>query len=97
MNNEQRKQEFIAAYKDYNNHLTPKVLKYGSISKTLIYELSTGKSILKGYGDVYEVTVLKLQGEGEALKMYDLGKCFNSLNEAKRYIKSLSEEFKNGI
>lgn len=63
------------------NPFSPKILRYGYAGK-YVYELSEGEGFL-GSSKIYGVTLVQ-----NNTHEYELGKCFQSLEEANEYIKS---------
>ena len=72
---------FIRAYNGEANFITNNIVDYGKRGK-MVWELSSGKNILEN-GYLYGVTVIELP----STKRHDLSQCFNSIEDAKRYIK----------
>jgi len=76
--------KFRVAYNGQPNFMTPEVLDYGKRGEHL-FEISTGKGL--GSGALYGVTVITVGGE----KCFELSKCFNSIEDARAYTKTLPQ------
>lgn len=83
---------FDKVYNGHKNVFTPHILGYGKISKTLIYEFSSGKDIFSD-NKMWGVSILKLE-EGEWKNNKELSSAFSSAKEAEDYIISLKENNK---
>jgi hypothetical protein len=73
---------FTKAFNGHPNFLTPEIIRYGKKGEHL-FEISTGRGL--GSGHLYGVTVITVKGE----RCHELSKCFDSLQEAHRYAKTL--------
>jgi hypothetical protein len=74
------------------NFMTPVWLRFGNITKDLVYELSRNRENSKFMGnDTFGVTVQKITGK-DTSEDSGLSKCFFSRQEAEDYIKQLTEE-----
>lgn len=75
-------------YGKSRNIMTPNVIRYGKISKNIAYELSSGRGIVNE--QIYGVSVVEIDENGETIRRTDLSKMFYSLEESEDYIKKIS-------
>ena len=81
------------AYGSSKNFVTPHVISYGKINKTMAYEFSWGSHMFGGSGNMYGVSVAKLIKGGKAIKSIDDSKSFHRKSEAKNYIAYLKNKY----
>lgn len=79
-------QIFGAVYKGSTNFMTPNIENMGFTKGGLVYEVSSGRGIndIKIYG----VTIIKIENDSY-IKMGDLNKCLDSMDEVNEYINQL--------
>ena len=80
------------AYGTSKNFITPNIIKYGKISKTIAFELSSGSSM--SGGTMYGVSIAKIIKGGKAERQYNLSKSFYTIYKAERYIEALKRKYK---
>ena len=77
---------------DSRNFLTPDLIRYGKVSPSIAYELSSGYGMEAGT-ILYGVTVSSIDRKtGKTKREYDISKSFHSREEAEEYIKGLKNE-----
>lgn len=80
---------FMEKFNGQMNLITSTEVAYGRINQRLVYEISSGRGIFDS-STYYGVTILDVTEAGEVL-VTGLDECFESLDDAEEYIKSLTD------
>jgi len=80
------RQAFNMVYNNQKNFMTPNIIETRQKGK-YFYELSSGRGIEND--TIYGVTVLKINSDNTVSKTDDKNKSFNSIDDARNYIRSL--------
>lgn len=84
-------------YGTSKNFMTPRVLSYGRISDSLVYELSTGQGIpadsFSSVGpQIWGLAVVEIGSDGSLKRRRDLGDCFRSREAVRLHIAKLRRD-----
>jgi hypothetical protein len=83
---------FDEQFNGEKNFITPGIVEYSSINEILIYELSFGYGL--EHNKIWGLTVLETNQFNNSRRRFDLDKCFQSIKEARDFIKELKKEVK---
>lgn len=85
------RQIIVKEYGKSRNFMTPRVIRYGKITRNRAYELSVGEGLV--HEPIWGVSVVDYDPTNDkTARITDLGHCFLSLQEAEEYIRSLKNE-----
>jgi hypothetical protein len=82
-----------AEYGDSKNFMTPEVLKVGKIDQGTAYEISSGSGFDPGT-TIYGVSIVGVREDGSTYRS-DASKMFDSLVDARAYIRDLTFHFRS--
>ena len=85
---------FCREYHGSVNVVTPCIIRYGSISDTLFYEISRNREGDTFFGNqiLYGCTIIECLPDTRTKRKYELSICLRSIEEVEEYIKKLKEE-----